>query len=450
MRVGVIGGGAGGLAAGYELTLAGHTAEVFERTPFLGGQASTFDVGGHPVERGYHHLFRSDTAMTGLMEEIGLGHRLRWIDSSVGFFCEGKIWPFVTPFDLLRFKPLRPWDRLRVGLITLYLQRRKEWHSLEQHTAADWMRRRAGKRAYEVIFEPMLRGKFGEHYDQVSMAWLWNKFALRTTSRGKGLKGMSKEQLGYPTGSFGEVFDTVAEKIVEGGGQVHTSALVERVVVEEGRAKGLQVRLGESEPEERAYDAVIATVPSYVFPKLVPPLPDDYLSRLTGAVYLAAVLVVLVLDRPLTPSYWLNIADRSLPFLAVIEHTNFMPPEQYGGKHIVYLANYLGKEDPLYHLGREEMFEAYLPHLRKLNPDFDPSWVEEYSYHREEAAQPVVPRGYSERIPDRRTPIPGLYLANTTQIYPEDRGTNYSVRLGREVARLVVEDHGAAAGVTES
>ena len=147
-----------------------------------------------------------------------------------------------------------------------------------------------------------------------------------------------------------------------------------------------------------------------------------------------------MLDRPLTPTYWLNIADRSLPFLAVVEHTNFIASEQYGGKHIVYLANYLGKEHPLYRLGKEEMFQEYLPHLRKLNPDFDPSWVMEYHYHREEAAQPVVPRGYSARIPDRRTPISGLYLANTTQIYPEDRGTNYSISMGRQVARMVLED----------
>ena len=440
MRVGIIGGGAAGLGAAYELTLRGHTAEVFERAPFLGGQASTFQVGGAPLERGYHHLFRSDTAMTGLIEELGLGHRLRWIDSKVGLFYGDRVWPFTTPVDLLRFKPLAPWDRVRLGLVTFLLQRRKEWHSLEQHTAAEWMRRRVGERAYRVVMEPMLRGKFGEYYDQISMAWLWNKFALRTTSRGKGLRGMLKEQLGYPEGSFGEIFDTAGRRIVEGGGQVHTGAMVQRVLVTDGRATGLEVRLADNAPEERTYDKIIATVPSYNFPNLVPSLPDDYLARLTGVVYLAAVLVVLVLDRPLTPVYWLNVADRSIPFLAVVEHTNFMPPEHYGGKHIVYLANYLGKQDPLYHLGREELFQEYLPHLRKLNPAFDPSWIEDYHYHREEAAQPIVTRGYSERIPDYRTPIPGLYLANTTQIYPEDRGTNYSVRLGRHVARLVEED----------
>jgi protoporphyrinogen oxidase len=440
MRIGIIGGGAAGLGAAYELTLRGHTAEIFEQAPFLGGQASTFEVGGQPLERGYHHLFRSDTAMADLMEELGLGHRLTWIDSSVGFFYDGKVWPFMSPLDLLRFKPLSLINRFRVGLVTLYLQRRKEWKSLEQSTAAEWMRRRAGEKGYQVVFEPMLRGKFGRFFDQVSMAWLWNKFALRTTSRGKGLKGMAKEQLGYPVGSFDEVFQAAAAYVVEKGGQVHTSAAVEEVVVEEGRATGLTVRINGGEPERQPYDAVIATVPSYIFPKLVPSLPEDYTAKLSSATYLAAVLVVLIMDRPLSPVYWMNIADRSLPFLAIIEHTNFMPPEHYGGKHIVYLANYLDDQDPLFHMGREELFAEYLPHLKKVNPEFDASWVEEYHYHREAAAQPVVTKGYSAQIPDSRTPISGLYLANTTQIYPEDRGTNYSVRLGRQVAGVVDED----------
>ena len=444
MRVGIIGGGAAGLGAAYELTLHGHTPEVFERAPVLGGQASTFNVGGTPLERGYHHLFRSDTAMTGLMDELGLGDRLRWIDSNVGYFHGERIWRFTTPFDLLRFRPLNMVDRVRLGLVTLYLQRRKEWHSLEQHTASEWTRRWAGERVYQVIFEPMLRGKFGTYFDQVSMAWLWNKFALRTSSRGKGIRGAMKEQLGYPMGSFGEIFDTLGKRIEQGGGQVHTKAAVERVVVEDGRAVGLEVRLDGTEPQRYDYDAIIATVPSYILPQLVPPLPDGYLKRLTDVVYLAAVLVVLVLDRPLTPTYWMYVGDRSIPFLGVIEHTNLIPAEHYGGNHVVYLSNYLEKDDPLHRMSGEELFQHYLTHLKRLNPQFAPSWVREYHYHREEAAQPVVTRGYSARIPDHHTPIPRLYLANTTQIYPEDRGTNYSVRLGRQVARVLHADQGGA------
>ena len=440
MRVGIIGGGAAGLAAAYELGLRGHVAEVFEGASFLGGQASTFLVGGTPIERGYHHLFRSDTSMIALMDELGLGDRLRWIDSNVGYYAAGRLWRFTSPLDLLRFKLLPIKDRLRLGLMTLGLQRREEWHSLEAETATDWLRAHAGERAYKAVFEPMLRGKFGRYHDQITMAWLWNKFALRTASRGKGLLGRFKEQLGYPVGSFDEIFEALTARIASMGGQVHVSSPVARIVVDGGRARALDVRVGGGEVETRPYDAVLATVPSYLFPRLVEGLPDDYLGRLTDKVYLAAVLVVLVLDRPLSPYYWTYIGDRDLPFLGVIEHTNFMPAELYGGGHIVYLPNYLEREDRLYQMSGEELYREYLPHLRRLNPAFDESWVKEYHHHKVDAAQPIVTASYSQRIPDHRTPIPGLYLANTTQIYPEDRGTNYSVRMGREVASMIEGD----------
>ena len=443
MKVGIVGGGAAGLGAAYELTLLGHEAHVFERAPFLGGQASTFLVGGTPLERGYHHLFRSDAAMVGLMEELGLGSRLRWVDSRVGYFTEGRIWPFTTPLDLLRFRPLPPVDRVRLGMLTLRLQRRREWRSLEGETAVDWTRRHAGTKVSQVIFEPMLRGKFGRHYDRVSMAWLWNKFALRTASR-RGLR--QREQLGYPMGSFDAVFHAVAARVRDGGGQIHVGAVVERIVEEEGAARGLEVRGGDGAVERRDYDAVLATVPSYLLPRLVTRLPDGYLAKLTGVDYLAAVLVVLVLDRPLTPTYWMYVGDRSIPFLGVIEHTNFIPASAYGGNHVVYLANYLERGDRLHGMNGEELLEAYLPHLRRLNPSFDASWIREYHHHREEAAQPVVPSGYEARIPDHRTPMHRLYLANTTQIYPEDRGTNNSVRMGRAVARLIHRDLGGRVG----
>jgi protoporphyrinogen oxidase len=440
VRVGIIGAGAAGLAAAYDLTNAGHHVAVFEGAPFLGGQASTFPVNGTPLERGYHHLFRSDTAMAALMEELGLGERLGWFDSKVGYFAQGRLWPFTTPAHLLRFGPLPPLDRIRAGLMTLALQRRREWHSLESQTALEWVRRVGGRRVAEVIFEPMLRGKFGRHYDKVTMSWLWNKFALRTASRGKGVRGMAREQLGYPMGSFGEVFDVLAQRIRERGGAISLSTPVRRVLAQEGRATGLEVGAPGAEPATHDFDAVLATVPSFVLPRIAPPLPQGYLDQLAAQTYLAAVLVVLELDRPLTPFYWTYVGDRALPFLGVIEHTNMLPPDLYGGAHVVYLTNYLETDDPLYRMSAEELFNAYLPHLRTLNPAFEPSWVTRYHHHRVDAAQPVVTRGYAERMPGHRTPVPGLYLANTTQIYPEDRGTNYSVRMGRQVARLIMDD----------
>ena len=440
MRVGIIGGGAAGLAAAYYLTKEGHYAEVFERAPFLGGQASTFLVGGGQLERGYHHLFVSDVDITELIHELGLGDKLAWLESNVGLFQGGRIWDFNTPMDLLRFKPLSLLQRIRVGFWTLYLQKTRNWRKFEAVTAKDWTLGHMGRQAYQVIWEPMLRGKFGEFYDQIGMTWLWGKIYLRVASRGRG---MQKERLGYPMGSFGEVFDVLGERVVQQGGDVHISAGVRKIVVEEGTATGLEVELAGGEPETRGYDAVIATTPSYVFTRLVPPLPQEYMDKLVNVQYLSAVLVILVLDRPLSPKYWMNIADRGLPFVGVIEHTNMIDKGLYGGRHIVYLSNYPNPASEMYQKSGEELMEEFVPHLRKINPEFDPSWILEYHHHRVDGAQPIIGINYSQRIPDHRTPIKSLYLANTTQIYPEDRGTNYSVRLGRRVAAMVLEDAGS-------
>ena len=440
MRVGIIGGGAAGLAAAHELTGQGHFAEVFEVAPFLGGQASTFDVGGGRLERGYHHLFVSDTDITELIHELGLGDKLAWLESRVGVYHSGRIWDFATPVDLLRFRPLSFFQRLRLGLATFILQKTRNWQKFEGITAQEWLTRNLGSDIYRAIWEPMLRGKFGDYYDQVSMTWLWGKIYLRVASRGKSLQ---KERLGYPLGSFGEVFDRLQERIIGQGGAIHISSRVNRVAVEAGQAVGLEVQLPGSEPEVRQYDAVIATTPSYIFTRLVPPLPQDYAAKLEGVQYLSAVLLILALDRPLTSKYWLNVADRELPFVGVIEHTNMIDPALYGGNHIVYLTNYTARDSDLYAKTGEQLVEDFIPHLQKLNPSFERGWIREFYYHKVDGAQPIIGVNYGRQIPDHRTPIGNLYLANTTQIYPEDRGTNYSVRMGRQVANMVMEDrHG--------
>ena len=437
MRIGIIGAGATGLPAAYDILKAGHEAVVYESAPFIGGHASTFDVGGQRLERGYHHWFTSDTDIVELVEEIGLGDTIRWIDSTVGTLYDGRIYDFVTPLDLLKFKPLSFPDRIRLGLTTLYLQRQKDWQKYEGVTAEEWLRQHGGQGVYDVFWGPMLRGKFGEdYYRQVTMAWVWGKINTRVKSRGKS---MVREKLGYPLGSFGMVFDTLAEEIREMGGEVHTSTPVNRILIEDGRATGLEIRVGDGGTMEEKFDAVLATTPSPIFTRLVPPMPEEYRSRLERARYMSAVLIVLVLDRPLSHVYWLNVADRSMPFVGVIEHTNLIGPEHYGGKHIVYLSNYLTMDDPLYQMGHDELLDEYLPHLKEINPDFELDWIETSYHHRVDGAQPVIGVDYSRHIPDHQTPFRGVYLANTTQIYPEDRGTNYSVRMGRQVARLIME-----------
>ncbi len=437
MRVGIIGGGVAGLAAAYHLTKEGHFAEVFEVAPFLGGQASTFDVFGGRLERGYHHLFVSDTEIADLIQELGLGGKLAWLESTVGFYHGGKIWDFASPMDLLRFKPLPFLDRIRVGFWTFILQKTKSYSKFEGVTARDWLSKRMGRRGYEVIWEPLLRGKFGEFYDKIGMTWIWNKVTLRVASR----KGAGQvEHLGYPMGSFGEVIEVLADRIAQQGGVIHTSASVTQIVEADGSATAMEVQLEGGETERREYDAIIATTPSYVFTRLAPAMPPEYQSKLETVDYLSAVLMVMVMDRPFTNKYWMNIADPNMPFVALIEHTNLIDKELYGGKHILYISNYPSRDNELYQMSGDELMDLFVPHLQKINPDFERSWVIEYHHHRVDGAQPIVGVNYGAGIPDHRTPVQGLYLANTTQIYPEDRGTNYSVRMGRQVARMVVDD----------
>ena len=437
MRVGIIGGGVAGLAAAYHLTKEGHFAEVFEVAPFLGGQASTFDVFGGRLERGYHHLFVSDTEIADLIQELGLGGKLAWLESTVGFYHGGKIWDFASPMDLLRFKPLPFLDRIRVGFWTFILQKTKSYSKFEGVTARDWLSKRMGRRGYEVIWEPLLRGKFGEFYDKIGMTWIWNKVTLRVASR----KGAGQvEHLGYPMGSFGEVIEVLADRIAQQGGVIHTSASVTQIVEADGSATAMEVQLEGGETERREYDAIIATTPSYVFTRLAPAMPPEYQSKLENVDYLSAVLMVMVMDRPFTNKYWMNIADPNMPFVALIEHTNLIDKELYGGKHILYISNYPSRDNELYQMSGDELMDLFVPHLQKINPDFERSWVIEYHHHRVDGAQPIVGVNYGAGIPDHRTPLQGLYLANTTQIYPEDRGTNYSVRMGRRVARMVVDD----------
>jgi protoporphyrinogen oxidase len=427
VKTGVLGGGLTGLTAAYELAKRGHEVLLLEKAPYLGGQASIFKVEGTPLERYYHHIFTGDVDMMDLIEELGLSDRMLWLASKVGFFHEGQIYDFVTPMDLLRFQPLGFWQRIRAGLVTLYLQRFGDWRDLEDSTAQDWIRRYAGQQAYEVIFAPLLRAKFGEYFDQVTMAWLWSKFKDRVGSRSKG---MTQELLGYMEGSFQPFIDALASRIKEMGGTILTDTPVERLTIEDRKVKS--VTGGDVWP----VDQVIATVPSFVFQQIAPDLPEEYASRLREVSYQSALCLVLKMKQSLSRIYWLNISDPAFPFVGAIEHTNLIPAEKYNGKHILYLSNYVSQGDPLYPASAEELFAHYLPFLRKINPEFEKDWVEEMWLFREDAAQPIITCGYSRRVPAYQTPVRGLYLANTTQIYPQDRGMNYSVRLGKVVSEL--------------
>ncbi len=448
-RIAIIGGGFAGMTAAYELGKKGHRTLLFERAPELGGLAGTFPIEGTRLERGYHHWFTSDTHIVKQMEELGLGDRVQWIESKTGWFDDGRIWNVVSPLDLLRLGTLPFADRLRLGLVLYYLTylqaRRNRLPDYEKVTAASWLKKYAGQKAWDKQLGPLFLGKFGAEAENIPLEWFWYKAVLRLGSR----KGLTKEVLGYPRGSFQVLIDALGDAIRKQGGQVYLGATVQRVAVEQGTACGLAFAEDEASQQARRelgeaaivpFDRVICTAPSFAALKIISDLPADYLAKMKAAKYMAAVLVILKMKQPMSRIYWLNIADRTIPFVATIEHTNFISPRVYNDKRIIYISNYLDSSSPYFQMARDELFQAYLPHLQKINPSFSPDWVEEMWHFKEAAAQPIVPLNYSKQIPEYRTPIRNLYLANTTQIYPEDRGTNYSVRLGQTIAAMVDED----------
>ena len=432
--IGIVGGGVAGLTAAYRLLQAGHRVRLFEASPSLGGLVRTFEVGGEPLECFYHHIFTTDTAVVRLINEVGVNERLIWRPSKVGIFYGDRIYPFVTPLDLLRFTPVSLPDRLRLGLMGLWLRRQRDGAPYENITATEWIRRFAGQRNLDVVWGPLLYGKFGEMGDQLVMTWLWNKFHLRFASRSGPFQ---KEVLGYLLGSFGGWIEALIERVRALGGELNAGSPVKRIV-SEGDRVGLEPANGGGGPQ--FFDAVVVTVANKIFQRIAPPLPESYAAKLEGVPYQDATCLVLALKRPLSSTYWLTINDRSVPFLAIVEHTNLIEPERYGGQHMVYVSNYLHKDSPLLRMSIEEIWDLYLPHLKRINPEFDESWVNERWLFHGPDAQPVFTVGASGHIPEHRTPLPGLYLANMSQIYPQDRGQNYSILLGETIAEMVTTD----------
>jgi protoporphyrinogen oxidase len=440
-RIFVVGGGIAGLTAAYRLAQRGHRVILWEQGQRLGGQAAAFPLGnGAYLEYFYHHLFMSDRAIVDLIGELGIADSLVWKDSNVGFFADGRIYSLTSATDLLKLGFIPLVDRLRIGLTTLYLQRVTEesgkWKRFERVTAWEWLRRAVGPRAFDRVWGIQLRAKFGPRAEQVAMAWFWNKIFLRTQSR-PGL--LAREQLGYIMGSFNVLIDRLADACRDLGVELRVGIGVSRLErVQESPAR-FRLHSGDDSTAEEV-DAVVVTAPSPILLRLVPDIAEPYRSQLRSATYQGAVVMLLQLDRALSHIYWLNIGDERLPFTGVIEHTNLIGPEHYGGSHLVYVGKYVDWDHPYVGMTDAELLDEYEPKLRLINPAFDRSWIQRFWVFRERAAQPIISLEYASKIPPHRTPIAGLYLANTSQIYPQDRGTNYSVDLGNRIAALVDAD----------
>jgi len=432
MRIAIVGAGVGGLAAAKVLREAGHEVTVFEGKAEVGGQVVTFPVGGEPLECFYHHIFTNDTTVIRYIQELGLGPRLKWIEPKNGHFVKGRIWPFVTPLDLLKFSAIPITSRVRLGLAAVWLRRQKDGvRKYEGVTARKWMERAVGRKAFAAFWGPLLKGKFAGQADSVGMVWLWNKIYLRFASRrGAG----ARESLGYLEGSFKAYYQALADQLVANGVSIRLNIPVESVEIAGGRVRGIHAG-----GQLHHFDMVLLTVPNIIARKIADPLPPKYVEVLDRVQYQWATCLVLSLDRPLSDFYWLSIGD-DLPFVACVEHTNFMPPARYGNNRVVYLSNYVPPDHPVLAMDAEQVLESYIAGIRAINPAFERSWVRQMWLFKDPGGQPIITTNYSASIPEMRTGVDGLYLSNTTQVYPEDRGQNYSLILGETVGRMMDAD----------
>ena len=415
MNLGIIGAGATGLTAAWDAVRAGHQVTVLEAADELGGLAASLDVGGVPLERYYHHIFRSDKAMIALIEELGLGDALRFHRPTTGIYRGGKLIDFTTPLDMLRFPEFGPVDAVRFAGSSAVLKAvRNGGDRYNDLTALAWLRKWAGRKATAAIWEPLLRGKFGDRAEQVSMAWLWARIHCRTF------------ELGYVDGGFERVYAALRDGIEEHGGKVEFGKAVQSIRQDGAEEAVVTCADGSS----YAFDRLIVTTPQPAFAKAAG-LPDD--SAVWKNQYLGATCFVLELDRSVIPYYWLNINEPDFPFLAVVEHTKMIDPSVYGGRHILYVGNYVEREDRRFTTDPGQLLDEFVPYLKRINPAFDRSWIQTWHFSKAGFAQPVVTPEYRALIPAHETPMSRVTLATMAQIYPQDRGQSYSVAMAREV-----------------
>ncbi len=433
LRVGIIGAGIAGLAAAWDLARAGHEVTVFEASDSVGGLAAGFKdpSWSWTLEKFYHHWFESDKDLLQLAEEIGQRDKIFFPRPKTSYWIDSKIVRSEMNASALSL-PLSPLSIVRLGLAGVYLKFvTKDWQALEKVTADDWMRRWMGDEAYNKLWRPLLIGKFSTLYKEVNMAWLWARIYTRSL------------RLGTFEGGFQAFMDKLAEAVQQKGVKICLNTPVEAVGVDEHEPT-LTIN-----GETRVFDRVLSTTSPGLMLRLAPDLADtSYGQQMRELRSVGGLCVVLALKQSVLTdgTYWLNLPATSpdkrqseFPFLALVEHTNFLPKEHYGGDVMVYCGDYVPVDHEYFQLSDDQLVERFIPALAKVNPNFKSDWIRKSWVFRAPYAQPLPGVNHSQKIPPLKTPLPGVYWASMSQVYPWDRGTNYAVELGRRVGRMMLE-----------
>ncbi len=428
-KIAIIGCGISGMTLAKNLRAAGFDVDIYEKETEPGGIARGFKADGwtDSVEFFYHHWFKSDSDLLALLNDLGLRDKVIYRTPKTVMYHKGKFYPFDTIPAAIAYPGLGYGiHKIRFGLAGVYLKLTGNWQAMEQVTAVEWMKKYAGEFAYKAMWEPMLVGKFGEYAEQVNMAWFWARIYSRSTS------------LGTFDGGMQSMFDAIAVYLRDKGVRLNFHTEVRSVSQNGNGSWALETADGRKD----GYDRVIVTTSPQSMLTLCPSLPEDYAGQLRALKHLGAVVMCVRLKQPLSPQgyYWYNLPkSEGYPFLALVEHTNFVPKERYNGETIVYAGDYLPRGHEYFSLSTEDLLDRLIPGFRKINPNFDESQIIGASKFAADYAQPVPFVNHSKSIPAMQTPLKGLYLISMSQIYPWDRGMNFAVRWANDLSRQIVE-----------
>ena len=433
MKVGIIGGGIMGMCLGYFLSQKGAEVEIFEAAPMLGGLAGPMTLeDGTEVDRFYHAILSSDAHLRQLCAELGIADQLRFHETRMGFFYKGKIHSMNNIVEFLRFPPLGWVDRFRLGITVLYAQFIRDWQALERISVEKWLLGLSGKRTYENIWRPMLKAKFDGSFENTPATYIWARLVrMKSTRSGAN----QKEEAGHLIGGYSTLIRSMADRIQAAGGKIYLNQPITKIVIEQNKASGILV-----DAEIHAFDKLVSTLALPITPGMIPDASEEYRDSLARTSYLGIICPLLVLDRPLTGYWTLNLTDDDLPFTGVIETTSYIDPQFVGGHHLVYLPKYTAPDSPLQKLTDEEIKELWLKHLELMFPQFERRWIRYFIVQRARYVEPLHPLNGYPLIPPIHAPIENLYLATNAQIYPTLTNGESISRKAREVARLIMAE----------
>ena len=425
-RIAVIGGGPMGLAVAYDLARWGHSPVLIEADDRLGGMAACFEFAGMQLERYYHFHCLSDKAFFRMLRELGLEDQLQWRTTQMGFYLDGRLYPWGSVGAVLGFRRLPLLTRVRYLLHAVRCLTIRNWRSLDGTTATQWLRSWLGEQGYQVLWHKLFTYKFFHYSDQMSAAWIWSRIRRLGQSRRR-----LKETLGFLSGGSQQLIDAMADAIRAGGGEIQLCSPVQALKPLPSGGAVLSIPSG-----ERAFDCVISTVPLPLMAQVLQAggVEQALVDRYSALLSVAGACVVLQTRQPVTANFWTNVNDKRFAIPGVIEMSNLRPLQH----HIAYVPFYIPADHPDYQRPNEAFISDAWACLKAINPQLSDADLLASHCSRYRFAQPVCGVHFQQSLPPLQ-PFPGVFTADTTAYYPEDRGISESIDFGRELARQAVE-----------